>query len=58
MRGKRIIHHMLQRMGVDGNNSDGSSPLMVLFVVMLVEGGMVEQPEGQKTMKVQIKIRK
>lgn len=49
---------MLQRMGVDGNNSDGSSPLMVLFVVMLVEGGMVEQPEGQKTMKVQIKIRK
>lgn len=38
-------HHMLQRMSVGGNNSDRSGPLMVLFVVMLVEAGMVEQPD-------------
>ncbi len=36
---------MLQRMSVDGDDSDGSGPLVVLFVVMLVEDGMVEEPE-------------
>lgn len=43
--GEGIIHHMLQRMSVDGDDSDGSGPLMVLLVEMLVEAGMVEQPE-------------
>lgn len=38
-----VGEHMLQRMSVDGDDSDGSSPLMVLFVEMLVEAGMVEQ---------------
>ena len=39
---------MLQRMGVDGDDSNGSSPLMVLFVEMLVEAGMVKQPEREE----------
>lgn len=44
---------MLQRMSVDGDDSDGSGPLMVLFVEVLVEARVVEQPErkddeGQK----------
>lgn len=37
---------VLQRMSVNGDESDGSGPLMVLFVVILVEAGMVEQPVG------------
>lgn len=36
---------MLQRMSVYGDNSNGSSPLMVLFVEILVEARMVKQPE-------------
>lgn len=36
---------MLQRMSVDGDDSDGSGPLMVLLVEMLVEAGMVEEPD-------------
>lgn len=45
---------MLQRMRVDSNNSDGSSPLMVLLVEMLVKAGVVEEParkdeDGLKT---------
>lgn len=39
---------MLQRMSVDGDDSDGSSPLMVLFVEMLVEAWVVEQPERKE----------
>lgn len=35
---------MLQRMSVDSNNSNGSSPLMVLLVEMLVKAGVVEEP--------------
>lgn len=35
---------MLQRMSVDSNNSNGSSPLMVLLVEMLVKAGVVEDP--------------
>lgn len=35
---------MLQRMSVDSNDSNGSSPLMVLLVEMLVKAGMVEEP--------------
>lgn len=31
-------------MSVDGDNSDGRSPLVVLLVEVLVEAGMVEQP--------------
>lgn len=41
-------HHVLQRMSVDGDDSDGSGPLVVLFVEVLVEAGMVEQPERVK----------
>ena len=40
-----VGYHVLQRMSVDGDDSDGSGPLMVLFVEMFVEAGMVEQPE-------------
>lgn len=40
-------HHMLQRMSVDGDHSDGSGPLMVLLVEMFVEAGMVEQSENK-----------
>lgn len=47
-KGGGIIHHMLQRMSVDGDDSDGSSPLMVLFVEMLVEAWVVEQPERKE----------
>lgn len=36
---------MLQRMSVDGDDSDGGGPLMVLLVEMLVEAGMVEEPD-------------
>lgn len=43
-----LVHHVLQRMGVDGDDSDGGGPLVVLFVVMLVEAGMVEQPERKE----------
>lgn len=43
--GRGIIHHVLQRMSVDGDDTDGSGPLVVLFVDMLVEAGVVEQPE-------------
>ncbi len=39
---------MLQRMSVDGDDSNGSGPLVVLFVEMLVEAGMVEQPERKE----------
>lgn len=39
---------MLQRMSVDGDDSNGSGPLMVLFVVILVEVGMVEQTERRE----------
>lgn len=35
---------MLQRMSVDSNDSNGSSPLMVLLVEMLVKAGVVEEP--------------
>lgn len=35
---------MLQRVSVDSNDSNGSSPLMVLLVEMLVKAGMVEEP--------------
>lgn len=31
-------------MSVDGNDSDGRRPLVVLLVELLVEAGMVEQP--------------
>lgn len=41
---KEFIYHVLQRMSVDADDADGSGPLMVLFVVVLVEAGMVEQP--------------
>lgn len=51
-RRKRKAHHVLQRMSVDGDNTDGSGPLMVLFVVMLVEAGVVEQPEENQTNKM------
>lgn len=43
---------MLQRMSVDGDNTDGSGPLVVLFVVMLVEAGVVEQPEENQRNKM------
>lgn len=43
---------MLQRMSVDGDNTDGSGPIVVLFVVMLVEAGVVEQPEENQTNKM------
>lgn len=36
---------MLQRMSVGGDDADGSCPLMVLFVEMLVEAWMMEQPD-------------
>lgn len=42
------LYHVLQRMSIDGDDPNGSSPLMVLFVEMLVEAGMVEQPEVVK----------
>lgn len=45
-------HHVLQRMSVDGDHTDGSGPLVVLFVVMLVEAGVVEQPEEIKRNKL------
>lgn len=32
-------------MSVDGDHTDGSRPLVVLLVEMLVEAGVVEQPE-------------
>ena len=38
---------MLQRMSIDGDDSDGRRPLMVLLVKVLVEAGMVEQPERE-----------
>lgn len=41
---RRITHHMLQRMSVDRDDSNGSSPLMVLLVEMLVKAGVVEEP--------------
>lgn len=40
-----IIYHVLQRVSVDGDDSDGSGPLVVLFVEVLVEARVVEQPE-------------
>lgn len=40
-----VTHHMFQRMGIDGDDPNGSSPLMVLFVVVLVKAGMVEESE-------------
>lgn len=43
-----FIHHVLQRVSVDGHESYGSGPLVVLFVVMLVKVGMVEQSEGEE----------
>lgn len=51
-RRKRKAHHVLQRMSVDGDDTDGSGPLVVLFVVMLVEAGLVEQPEEIKRNKL------
>lgn len=42
---------MLQRVSVDGDNANGSGPLVVLFVVMLVKVGMVEQPERKRGSK-------
>lgn len=50
MKGKRgggVAHHMLQRMSVDGDDSNGRRPLVVLLVKVLVEAGMVEQPERE-----------
>lgn len=32
-------------MSVDGDHADGSRPLVVLLVEVLVEAGVVEQPE-------------
>ena len=43
-----IVHHVLQRMSVDGGDTNGGSPLVVLFVEMLVEAWMVEQPDRHK----------
>lgn len=40
-----IIYHVLQRVSVDGDDADGSGPLVVLFVEVLVEARVVEQPE-------------
>lgn len=51
-RRKRKAHHVLQRMSVDGDNTDGSGPIVVLFVVMLVEAGVVEQPEENQRNKM------
>lgn len=51
-RRKRKAHRVLQRMSVDGDNTDGSGPLVVLFVVMLVEAGVVEQPEENQRNKM------
>lgn len=42
---------MLQRMSVDRDDSYGSGPLVVLFVVMLVKVGMVEQSGRKKKKK-------
>lgn len=39
---------MLQRMSVDGDDSNGSGPLVVLLVETLVEAGLVEQPERKE----------
>lgn len=39
------MYHVLQRVSVDGDDSDGSGPLVVLFVEVLVEARVVEQPE-------------
>lgn len=40
---------MLQRVGVDGDHPDGSGPLMVLLVDVLVEGRVVEESELRAT---------
>lgn len=42
---------MLHRMSVGGDQSDGGGPLVVLFVEMLVQAGMVEESEGGETIK-------
>lgn len=40
-----VTHHMLQGMGINGDDPNGCSPLMVLFVVVLVKAGVVEESE-------------
>lgn len=51
-RRRRRTHHVLQRMSVNGDDSNGSGPLVVLFVVVLVEAGMVEEPEETQRIKM------
>jgi len=53
-----VSHQVLQRMSVNGHDSDGSGPLVVLFVETLVEVGAVEQPDGKKKRKKRVRKRK
>lgn len=45
-------HHMLHRVGVERDHTDGSCPLMMFLMDFLVECWVVQEPGKELTLKI------